>query len=420
MFKINKIKFRKKSFEITSRTKNKFIYFTGDNASGKSTLLLDIASAFRVNPVRKYDENPNIFDTEIDVTGKPNKTIFYSMTPFCKFESKQGMKLIQTEGSERIGNSIGSSRYALLFQAVVEFCRSDTKKYKLFNEISEITNMSIEFRVRLQVDRIRAKMYLERHLKAVDSRSDLTTTILNNPGSFGLLLKPGHLEYIPYKFDNLYTNLENDISYFNSNSEELVKSLLFLRKIGALRIIKIETKKGEEWIASDNLSSGQLSLFVGLIILSSSIEDNSLILIDEPEVSLHPAWQRKYCELIYKISKYHKGCYFFVATHSPILISSIDPKQSIIINLGNEVEGFESEEAIGSKNIEEVLAIYFDLLTPNSYMVKENILRAVEALSDKNSSRFNFYKAVLQNIKKRIKDGPTEEIIDQILLRKIQ
>ncbi|MBY8186655.1 ATP-binding protein [Vibrio fluvialis] len=37
-------------------------------------------------------------------------------------------------------------------------------------------------------------------------------------------------------------------------------------------------------------------LFLGII---SSIDDDALILIDEPEISLHPSWQQKFVEILH-------------------------------------------------------------------------------------------------------------------------
>ncbi|WP_245337554.1 AAA family ATPase [Shinella sp. HZN7] len=47
-----------------------------------------------------------------------------------------------------------------------------------------------------------------------------------------------------------------------------------------------------------NASSGELALISSLVFLISSIGQEPVILIDEPENSLHPRWQREYLEKI--------------------------------------------------------------------------------------------------------------------------
>lgn len=81
------------------------------------------------------------------------------------------------------------------------------------------------------------------------------------------------------------------------------------------------------------LSSGQLSLIYGLVGLLSRIENNSLIFIDEPEVSLHPKWQEivltKYVEIVNLFEK----CHLIVATHSPQVASSLDGDHSFVLRI---------------------------------------------------------------------------------------
>lgn len=55
------------------------------------------------------------------------------------------------------------------------------------------------------------------------------------------------------------------------------------------------------------LSSGELSVLLSILKINSEIEENSVVLIDEPEVSLHPAWQKKSFLLLNVASLYSKG-----------------------------------------------------------------------------------------------------------------
>jgi predicted ATP-binding protein involved in virulence len=54
--------------------------------------------------------------------------------------------------------------------------------------------------------------------------------------------------------------------------------------------------------------------------ITANIETNSLILIDEPEISLHVSWQRLLPKILEEISS-HFASVIVVATHSPIIIS---------------------------------------------------------------------------------------------------
>ena len=91
-------------------------------------------------------------------------------------------------------------------------------------------------------------------------------------------------------------------------------------------------------------SSGELSLIFNLLSIAGEIENDSLILIDEPEISLHPEWQSHFLPLLKKMFNDYTGCHFIVATHSPQILSSIDNNKSFIINLENDNKIIKGEE----------------------------------------------------------------------------
>ena len=81
-------------------------------------------------------------------------------------------------------------------------------------------------------------------------------------------------------------------------------------------------------------SSGEQCLFLLFLGIISSIEDNSLICIDEPEISLHPSWQQRFVEILHKAFRQYKGCHFVIATHSPLIVSDIAVKNCEILDMG--------------------------------------------------------------------------------------
>ena len=103
-----------------------------------------------------------------------------------------------------------------------------------------------------------------------------------------------------------------------------------LIKIGAIEIVKTKFKKTEEFgsamVQGEDLSSGQwnwLSSFSGLCM---ELENNSLVLVDEPENSLHPNWQRAYVPELQRCIQVFSNCQVVVATHSPLIASAVAPE----------------------------------------------------------------------------------------------
>lgn len=82
---------------------------------------------------------------------------------------------------------------------------------------------------------------------------------------------------------------------------------------------KILSKTGAE-VPLDRLSSGEQHQLILLFDLLFEVNENSLILIDEPELSLHIYWQRTFIDSLKKIISLN-AFDLIVATHSPPLVA---------------------------------------------------------------------------------------------------
>ena len=101
--------------------------------------------------------------------------------------------------------------------------------------------------------------------------------------------------------------------YLNQNNEDMILSRLYsldLNEIKAIRSLRELTQT-----ISPYLSSGQAKAFSLAKTCASS--DANILLVDEPEISLHIDWQRKIIDVI---RKYGSFGYAIFATHSPDVI----------------------------------------------------------------------------------------------------
>lgn len=73
-----------------------------------------------------------------------------------------------------------------------------------------------------------------------------------------------------------------------------------------------------------SLSSGEKQLFMRALALKFLNANNSIILIDEPEISLHPEWQQKIIKVYENIGDNNQ---LIIATHSPHVVGGIESKQ---------------------------------------------------------------------------------------------
>ncbi|WP_109437274.1 AAA family ATPase [Aquimarina sp. AU119] len=80
------------------------------------------------------------------------------------------------------------------------------------------------------------------------------------------------------------------------------------------------SKKKRKQIPLTGLSSGEQHMIILFYNLLFKCEENSLILIDEPEISLHIGWQNKFIEDLNRIKKINPF-EAIIATHSPDIIN---------------------------------------------------------------------------------------------------
>lgn len=84
--------------------------------------------------------------------------------------------------------------------------------------------------------------------------------------------------------------------------------------------LRIESDNGDI-LSADMLSTGEQNQIVLLYDLIFKTPKGSILLIDEPESSLHVAWQNDFVSDMQTIAK-SKGLQIVVATHSPIIVSN--------------------------------------------------------------------------------------------------
>jgi len=114
------------------------------------------------------------------------------------------------------------------------------------------------------------------------------------------------------------------------NEEKLSKIEEKLNKIVDGKFLKKDfgvyfyrNKSGKE-INIKNLSTGfKVFSIIKLLIQNNQLRENGTIILDEPEIHLHPEWQLKFAELIVLLQK-EFGMHILLTTHSPYFLNAIE------------------------------------------------------------------------------------------------
>ena len=113
---------------------------------------------------------------------------------------------------------------------------------------------------------------------------------------------------------NIYNKLHLFKQILDERNAITGKKLMFKREGITL------SSKGME-IDLDSLSSGEKHDFIMFFNLLFNCQDGGLVLIDEPEISLHIQWQETYLDRLIAICKMN-DLQAIVATHSPNIVST--------------------------------------------------------------------------------------------------
>ena len=109
-------------------------------------------------------------------------------------------------------------------------------------------------------------------------------------------------------------------AYMNEILKELTVEIEFDSRDGEGNLF-FRNKSGGDKFSIDELSTGEKTLMSKVLYLYLEDIRDKVILIDEPELSLHPSWQNKVLK-IYENFALNNNCQIIIATHSPHIIAS--------------------------------------------------------------------------------------------------
>lgn len=185
-----------------------------------------------------------------------------------------------------------------------------------------------------------------------------------------------------------------------------------LRRSGFLQLRAVEVEQNGGLVTDlKRASSGQLGMATALLSLASEIQDGSLVLIDEPEISLHPEWQIKYIGLLLETFEAYAGCHFIIATHSPLVISELPPHATLIA-LDNPDSP--PAPALAGQSADVLLAEAFHMISNGNLHVRDLLVQALRDAADGKASTLEFRDSV-DHLLRLTRDLPPENGIRAVV-----
>lgn len=298
-----------KDLELSFRKDNKIldvIVLAGVNGSGKTTILKSIKDFFNDKNVN-YDEpeksnvNLDIFfedfeKNNIEEAEKSSNNSKYALWDF--FTTLKNYDYYRKNSNDYYRNQI-AKRFNMppkiiyvpaenKFEEIQTYSTTLSREYKFINIINSNVIRDIPSYIATR----------RNHLATIEE--DLTMKEITNK--------------VVNEINSIFDILELDVKLKGFSKDEKTMPIF-------------ENSAGEEFDMND-LSSGEKQLFLRTLSIKMLEPKNSIILIDEPELSLHPKWQQRIIEVYKKIGENNQ---IIIATHSPHILGSVSSENIFIL-----------------------------------------------------------------------------------------
>lgn len=385
-------------------SKNRSTIIVGRNGSGKSTILRDVTMALRsyfatqklksrqgINSVSKIeitaDERSAVINVDADASEflpqrdrlrdqgfAPSRLIALSFTPFDKFPPAD-------ETRDASGGWQPDPFYVYLGHKS-EFRYSP--RSRLLRSIDNLTHAKAGSEGSARI--VQAFSTLG-YRPAVRLRYQLQPGSINRMGSFrSPSTDPGQLDIFLAYASNRSTRgelrYEIDFGTGHHVTEMPVgyDEIRSLARDNVVRLMSVTLERSNgDTVEMLDLSSGELNLLSGFLGLAAYLKDGSLVLIDEPENSLHPQWQLDYASRLEELLSQYSGCHYVVATHSPLIVSGMSGATSSVLRL-DQLPIAVPGETVAAQPPDVTLINAFQVVTEGNSHIKQVVLELLTFL----------------------------------------
>lgn len=344
---------------------------TGENNTGKSTIgkilfasfnsLNDIDTKVRLNILNSINRQWESFILELMNITKNNINIYELIN---NYDIVNHIVNVKDEDIEKAISNIIGEYIDINNKFTVEAIRSTANKIKEYKNISQI-KLSYNIMSQYYNDLFYSQMNsrVDKNMKAEITMKDFGISFeflddkclkfekINSGNNVFFIDNPFVLDKIPYSFSLSIPDsylINQILSKYNKNymvDEILVNEVIVDKTLADEKLINVYNKLYEavngkiifkdndfylefdnftEPISIHNLSAGLKSFTIIKMMLEKNIlKENDILVLDEPEIHLHPKWQLLYAEIIVLIQKAF-DLHIVMTTHSPYFLEAIE------------------------------------------------------------------------------------------------
>jgi predicted ATP-binding protein involved in virulence len=190
------------------------------------------------------------------------------------------------------------------------------------------------------------------------------------------------LRYGKNKKSELVDYISNDASIDLLKISQTENRLEILSHLidGTLSLQTLTVEKNGTPFSLSDLSSGERAYMIALLGALFCVKPQALILFDEPENSLHPAWQKSILRDFQEVfAKRQIIVTTVLATHSPLVASSSSNRHTFTCNFPSEQTWHQSD--LNGKTSDSALKEQFEVYSSRSPEVIRLVQRILKFIS---------------------------------------
>lgn len=311
------------------------ILFAGENGTGKTTILEAISTFLNLGSFEYFEYIEYFVNGEL-LKVKPYSTTEYHKFGFHTLEDSTGANSDINTGKNHSPELIESNHKDIRHNGCIfSKARSDFKTEK----ITSTTTKELDSE-KYEKDNEDNFTFLKQLLVDIQNQDNNDYSKINKiksekgelPMSYPDFYKTSKI----YRFNEAFDKFFDKIKYSGIEDKNEEKQILF--------------KKNNSLITIDNLSTGEKQIvFRGAYLLRNANNLNgSTIMIDEPELSMHPKWQEKILQYYKNLFTNNTGsqkAQLFFATHSEHVLNEAlkDQNNNLVIILSDNAGIIESK-----------------------------------------------------------------------------
>ncbi|WP_295294847.1 AAA family ATPase [uncultured Brachyspira sp.] len=336
----------------------------GENNTGKTTVGKVLFSCFNsLNNIEKEIYSDKEYSVEKEVYN-----LYHSLLPYIILKTKKIKKMydvLKNISCDLYSDYINTKKniYDILVNTfkeyvdikdenIIDYIKKASKKieeyinipdekigYKKIEEyFNEMFNNQINSRI--ERDTIAEINILDLYFKFIDDKCIETNLNYSNKRNIYFIDNPFIFDRNDYSYSLSVqeSHLINNILYSEKPStsdkilaeEKLKKIYEKLSKAVNGKILEkdkefyLEEEIFYEPISIHNLSAGLKSFaIIKMLLERNALKEDDILVLDEPEIHLHPKWQLLYAEIIVLLQK-EFNIYILITTHSPYFLEAIE------------------------------------------------------------------------------------------------